>query len=148
MRLFKVDLRFLLFGFAVLIYGALSSPTPNNPGIVEALVGGCLLITGLLQGQVFLRNIKLQRSDWLKSACILLLYGVCVGLFVGFIFNNNVLNVIRDVLTFIFIFLPILVLSPYFHQKSAGQSYVLMLVLLGVFLQLDHFSKWLLFLVF
>lgn len=108
-------LRFFGLMAAVLLYGVCGSPTPDNPGIVEAMIGLLLLLAVNVQG--FSRILGFSKSDhWQSAARLALGTGLVLGLGAAAVNGTDVALVIRDFFPFMFLFLP-LMLSDVFEGK-------------------------------
>src|ERR1700761_2849400 len=64
---------------AIVLYGAAGSPTPDNPGWVEALTGALLIFAA---GPPAAATLLSPRAPWQKAALALALYGLTVPLFI------------------------------------------------------------------
>ena len=92
------------FALAVILYGLIGSPTPDHPGWPEFLIG-LLLILSIGVGGVwyaFQNNGTLHRFFQ-----PLFLYGVSVSLLIGVMQGHGAVLILRDVLAFGFILLPL-----------------------------------------
>lgn len=101
-----IDLRLLFLLAAILLYGALGSPTPDSPGWVEGAIG-LLLIAAVGPGRMMrLFSLESMRG-WRGAAMILLLYGVSVPFIVAIVQGNGMHLVVRDVVPFLFLLMPL-----------------------------------------
>jgi len=105
------DIRHIFFVLAFAVYGAFGSPTPETVGPAEWLCGALLLASMPLQNlaTVFLLQ---EGAFWRRSAQFLLLYGLSVPLLMAVISGNAPALVLRDLLPFLFLLLPLFVLVP------------------------------------
>ncbi len=123
------DLRFFFFALAILIYALFGSPTPDNPSSVEALIG-----IGLVLG-VGLSSVPLlfYRPDpscrWLR---LLFFYGASIVLITGLLSANDPALIIRDIIPFLFICLPLFFRSLIEETSAREQMFLILCWLLGI----------------
>lgn len=111
------DLRFMSLIFAMLLYGFSGSPTPDDIGWVEWLIGGFLFMSvGIAPAAMNMWGGFHFRS-WHGMARLLCCYGLTVPIMVGIINGHYVSNMVRDVVPFLFLLLP-LWLAPLIGKKS------------------------------
>ncbi len=92
--------------FACLVYGLFGSPTPDGFGIAEGIVGFFLVIAvGVFMplGQFFQKGLPF----WIRMGHVFLLFGLIVPLSVGVMAGQNTGAILRDLIPFIFLFLPV-----------------------------------------
>jgi hypothetical protein len=95
------------FVLALLLYGALGSPTPDDPGLLEAVIAGLLVLAVGVSGAVNALKFGQGRQQWKSSAQVFLIFGLSVPLIGGVIDGNGPGFIIRDVIPFLFLFLPL-----------------------------------------
>ena len=100
----KNDLRFFFFLCAIFIYALLGSPTPDNPSYVEALIGLCLVLGAGFSSVPLLLHRPDPSCRWLRW---LFFYGMSVVIITGLIKGGALPLMIRDVLPFFFVCLPL-----------------------------------------
>lgn len=95
---------------ALVLYGLFSSPTPDNPGIFEALIGVCLLIA----------IGKQQLLNWCSGAVLwqphswrewIAFYLILVPTIIGLLSGVTLADIIRDVIPLGYLFLPLLIIN-------------------------------------
>lgn len=104
------DYRAICLFLACMIYAILGSPTPDNFGWIEMLVG---LFLALSIGIGRARDAVLQPNKnrfWKTSGQVFLIYGMSVPLIVGVLSGNDISMIIRDIFPFLFLFLPMFLL--------------------------------------
>ncbi|MFK7840148.1 MAG: O-antigen ligase family protein [Bdellovibrionales bacterium] len=121
----------ILFSSAVLIYALFGSPTPDHLGWVELIVGMLLCVVFLKPAIVLLRNNKPDYPFWVMFGFIFLLFGLCVGLIGAAVSGASFNNVIRDVLPFGFLFLPLLLIE-YARSEVFSRAYFIVFICLGL----------------
>lgn len=110
--------RFCALLIALGLYACLSSPTPNNPGIIEIMIA-LLLIGACAPGAAhILRNAGQLNRLWIISGVVLLFYGLTLPLLIALLSQNDVGSVVRDVVPFLYLFLP-LFLGDLFLKNAA-----------------------------
>lgn len=134
-------LRFGALLAAIIAYAALSSPTPNQPGMIEALIGVLLILavspSGLAQAAVFDRRAPLWRS----SGQLFLAYGLSVSLISGAVQGNSPLLILRDVFPFLFLFLPLFLANILQLNSRNARLYIAAVVVAGFLFALRSLSE-------
>lgn len=124
---------FAAFALAILIYAAFSSPTPDNPGAVEAVIA-VLLIAGLGFPALYgLFSPEMSGPAWRPAGRLLLWYGFLVSLPAAVVMGNDVTMVLRDAAPFLFLFMPLLAV-PLFLKRPDFFPYLVIVFLLSGFL--------------
>lgn len=101
------DFRAVFLFSACFIYAFFGSPTPEHFGWAEISVG-FLLALGIGAGQFRSAFFDLsERSFWRGSGQVFLLYGLSVPLLVAALNGHGGLAILRDVVPFLFWFLPL-----------------------------------------
>ena len=95
-------LRFLCLFCAILLYGFASSPTPNHPGLIEAVIGVLLCIVALPGAWHMVRYVGEMRNLWQGAGAVLMLYGLSVPLCAGLMIGQDFVLILRDVVPFLF----------------------------------------------
>lgn len=111
---------FFLFA-AIAVYGLLGSPTPDNPGMVEAATGILLAALLVSAGLGKALRLTLGRTLFLKSLQILFLCGLILPTLSGVYFGNDPALIVRDLAAFFFLALP-LFLSERFDGQERAQK--------------------------
>ncbi len=106
----KTELKTFLLSATLIIYAFFSSSTPDNIGIAEIAMGGLLIFFVGLRGVIepaggFLFIRKKEVPNYIYFVFQLLFYILTIY---GLIFNHNTLdNYVRDIIPFIYLFLPL-----------------------------------------
>ena len=118
-RLGQVNLTALRFGalyLCILLYAAFGSPTPDDPGAFEGLIAMLLALAIGIGGVRTALWFKADASGYQMPARIFLLFGLSFPLAAGIFAGNAPVLIARDVVPFLFMFLP-LFLGPLFANK-------------------------------
>lgn len=103
----NIPLRLAAFIAACIIYGLFGSPTPGDLGIAEIGVGLFLLIA-INPVKAIQSVLMLHRGSWMTAAQALLFYGMTVPLIAGLGGGNDPALILRDIIPFGFLLLPLL----------------------------------------
>ncbi|HRK98123.1 MAG TPA: hypothetical protein PLE43_06570 [Alphaproteobacteria bacterium] len=107
----------VLFVLALLIYAIFGSPTPDAYGWVEILIALLLLAS--------VRPPHLRQDSFFLSVCS---YGVFVPLLIGVIAGADILDIVRDLVPFLFLFLVLIYKD---HVSALGSSFYWLLSVMG-----------------
>ncbi len=107
--------RAIFFFSALYLYAFFGSPTPDNPGIVEALIG--LLLVLAAGGGIWRSVFSVYVPRWKTILSVIFAYGVSVQILTGLTHNNDPGIVLRDVVAFLFFLLPL-----FFYDLIARQG--------------------------
>jgi len=102
------DIQILVLCFAVLLYGAFGSPTPDNPGYLEGFIGGLLVLAVGFSGVWKAVRLSSENPLWFSLGQVFLIFGCVVPVIAGLIAGNDVALMVRDFVPFLFMVLPIL----------------------------------------
>lgn len=91
-----------LFG-AIVVYALAGSPTPDNPGIVEAFIGVLLVLSVAFSGMPKNLSFLLGRNGFLKSLQVFFLTGLVLPTLAGVYLGNEHMLILRDILAFAFL---------------------------------------------
>lgn len=116
------DLRFYALLAAVAVYAGWGSPTPDSPGVPEFLTG-LLLLAAAGIGPVAAALVLPPRAPWRIAAWVLLVYGLTVPVAAGVLAGNPVEGMLRDVIPFLFLLLP-LFLTPVAERRPVFRSHL------------------------
>lgn len=118
------DYRLIFFILSLGLYGSFSSPTPDNPGIIEAIIF-CFFILALgyngLYKAIFDQCVFSKNQKWQISGYILLFYSLFIPLIISLYNNTDVHIVIRDLIGLVFLCLPLL-LYPFLKDNIHNQK--------------------------
>lgn len=122
--------RFVAFLTALVLYGLGGSPTPNEPGLYEVILG-VLLVAAVASGAAFQFSsiFSLKGPLWSLGARALLLYGLTVPVIGGILWGNGVGAIFRDLVAFAFFLLPVFA-APVVTQGPVRKDFVLFAVAL------------------
>jgi len=119
------QLRFGALLAAILIYGALGSPTPDQPGLAEAVIGLLLLAASNPAG---LMN---------RSAGAMIFAGLlAIGLAGAALNSQGVLLIVRDLFPLAFWFLPLFMMDLFIAKPVRAQGFLLALIASGLLFSL------------
>ncbi len=125
------SLRFVILCLTILAYGCLGYPTPDQPGVVEIVIGvGLILSFGLPQAAFALLITPHAEPLWMKAGRLLLIYGLSVPLITGILLGNHISAIIRDLFPFMFLLLPFFAYDLY-GRLSKYQAQTLLYIILG-----------------
>jgi hypothetical protein len=104
-KLSKKKIFYLLISGAILIFGLSSSPTPKVFSLPISISGLFLILSVLMFGKIF---FKLSYHFRTFSFLLFFLFFLTIPNFVGFLNGNAFDDIVRDFLSFLFLFLFIL----------------------------------------
>jgi hypothetical protein len=123
---------FLSLFAAILFYALLGSPTPDHPGWIEALIGLLLAVSvataGIPKGLSFL----FSRNGFLKALQVLFLTGLVLPTVAGAYLGNDRMLILRDVLAFAFLALPLFLADKFKLHDRAATIFCSLLVFAGL----------------
>lgn len=136
LKLRSYDYHVIFLFFACLVYGLFGSPTPDHLGAVELAIG-VLLVFAIGFGHVrdVVVGAKTQRF-WKSAAFALLIYGLSVPLILAALKGVPVFALFRDIIPFLFLFLPLLVLPILRVRPHYFRVLVVLVVLIGLLFSL------------
>ena len=107
LSLLKSDYRVLGVLTLCLIYALCGSPTPDQFGLVELVIGALLVISiGLICFFDTLTKINKDRF-WIGAGQFFLSYGLVVSTLNGALQGQDFSSMIRDIVPFLYLFLPL-----------------------------------------
>ena len=130
-RLLRLDLRAAALVCAIVFYAFAGSPTPDMPGLIEAFIGGLLVFAIGVSGFFGALSFDRYQSYWFFAGQAFLIYGVISGLLGGLLFGADLPHVIRDLLPFGFLFLP-LFLMRFYHGEVGSDRVFFLFAFIGV----------------
>ena len=138
------DMRFISLIIAMGLYAIGGSPTPDSFGAVELLIGAFLVMAvSPFTALNSFRNAD-SRFAWHGAARLLCLYGLTLPIFWGIVNGNYLQNIIRDIVPFIFLLLPLLLRELIGSKDIYLKIYTLMVIFIGLSFTLrvfiPHFS--------
>lgn len=124
---------FAIFLFAAtVVYALFGSPTPDDPGLAEAIIGGLLVLSIGAAGLSRSADLLRERSPYLKALQVFFLTGLVLPTIAGVYFGNDRMLVLRDLLAFAFLGLPLFLAERFIHREKAAKIFVSLLVFAGV----------------
>ena len=139
------DLRFGSFILAIFIYALWGSPTPDDPALAEFIIGALLVIAAGIPRLFRLVDLSVYRHGqrqalWEGAGCLLLLYGLSLCVLRGIASGNDVMAIIRDVLPFMFLLLPLFVSGLIHAKPHYADLFIGSVLFLGVVFSLRVFA--------
>ena len=128
---FPVSVIFLFC--AIAIYAFFGSPTPDNPGLVEALVGGFLVLSVGAAGLAGALDWRLGQTPFTLALQALFISGLIVPTLIGIYNGNDLMLLLRDMVAFAFLAIP-LFLRKAFDQNPMAVRYLGGILLMAGFL--------------
>lgn len=131
------DYRIVCLFFACVVYALFGSPTPDRVTYFEFLIGA-LLCLGVGAGRARDVLVSAWRGNhmpvrfWKSAGHVFLLYGLMVPLAVGVLAGNSFSVMIRDLIPFIFLFMPLLFLPLIRARPHYFRSVVFAILLIGM----------------
>ncbi len=137
-RFLNIDInqmRFMAFLSAIIIYAFWGLPTPDNPGAVEGIIGGLLIIAVGASGFLSALKIDSKNPVWQSVGRWLLIYGLSVPVIIALVQGQDSSLIIRDIIPFLFMLLPIF-LWPYFlgnhKEERRFKALLIAILILGI----------------
>lgn len=125
------------FSLACIIYGLFGSPTPNSPGLVEAVTGVLLILA--VGGAGFahsVRSVTFRATGERAGGAVFLAYGLSAPLLVALSSGHALSSVVRDLLPFLFLFCPLFFAPLFSERREDGRVVLWCLVLIGLLFSL------------
>lgn len=117
---------------AIILYGLFGTPTPDDPGLVEGMIGGLLILaigSGGVEGAI---KLTLGRNFFLKSLQVMFLCGLILPTLSGVYFGNDRLYMLRDVMAFAFLGLSLFLSERFYGNERATKFLSWLLVFTGL----------------
>lgn len=122
----------LLLFAAIMLYGLFGSPTPDHPGVLEAMIGGLLVLSIGAAGLSRSSDLSMARSPYLKALQVFFLTGLVLPAITGVYFGNDRMLILRDLLAFAFLGLPLFLSERFVYQDRAQKILAALLVFAGI----------------
>ncbi len=106
---------------AMIVYGLSGSPTPDNPGLPEILIGFFLLVGAGMGAIVRFRTFDRSESIFFRLLHVVFLVGLILPTATGIYNGNDQALILRDILAFSFLCLPLFVMHVFDDQSRARQ---------------------------
>ncbi len=125
--------RAIPFILAVLIYAVSGSPTPDNPGLIELLIGMLLIIAASPVGIIrsWHKEDEPAPAYW-GSAVALGAYGFTISLAIALFADHEIIAIIRDLASFIFLLFPLFFLSAIRRNYLDGDVLIAGTIIIGI----------------
>lgn len=128
----KMPLRLLSLICAMVLYGVLGSPTPDAPGWVEALVGAMLVVAVAPAGLKEALYVSKEHSPSRFVSQALFIFALSVPVMIGVMSGHDFNNILRDVLPFLFMMLPLFLGSLFRTYPEYGLLFVYVAAFMGL----------------
>lgn len=92
---------------AIIVYGLAGSPTPDNPGWPEIIIGVLLLASTGMAALTRLQNFRREEGAFFTRLHLLFIYGLILPVLTGILNGNALSLILRDLLAFSFLCLPL-----------------------------------------
>ena len=116
---------------ALLLYAFLSDPTPDNPGVTEALIGMFLVLyVGVQRGIAVGAGLLLGKASSTAMEVVgslAFVYLLWVPLIIGLVEGWDPVDIVRDVIPHIYLFVPL-----FFYQRMIGSRWRWEVILAGL----------------
>ena len=106
------DYRSVCLFSACVVYALFGSPTPNQLSVIEIVIGILLCLSigiGRVRDAVIDGGMTegMRPRFWKSAGHVFLLYGLSIPVIVGVILGNDFSVMVRDIVPFLFLFLPL-----------------------------------------
>lgn len=125
------DVRRLCFFLAIILYSFWGSPTPDSPSVLEMLIAVLLVLAIGFKDVILdiISSFSNKSEKWLISITVLFIYGFSVSCVLAVVNNAPILAVMRDIVGFIFLCLPLFVV-PFIQSRLKSLNIFLVLIFL------------------
>ena len=122
-----------LFLLALLIYALFSTPTPDHISLTEILVLAGILLAVNASGIMQAAGVCPDTGPlWLFPARLLLLFGFSVPLLVGLAQGYPVSLILRDLVPFLFLLLPLFLSASFMDRAPLSRLFPYILCVMGI----------------
>lgn len=131
-KILSLPVFFLFLLSAIAIYALAGSPTPDQPGAVEIAVGGFLVLSVITAG--FYKSLSFweQRNFFLLSIQVSFFSGLIFPTAAGIYFGNDHGLIVRDVIAFAFLGLPLFFAEKISEHKSTSHILLGAVIVTGI----------------
>jgi hypothetical protein len=126
----EADLKIVALVVAVFLYAFFGMPTPDAVSWVEIAVGGLIVCVIGVAGFRHVLGCLHGSVRWFVLGQVFLLYGVCAGLIGGLLSGSALGAVLRDLIPFGFMFLPLFFIRLY-EREVFGRVLTCLFIVLG-----------------
>lgn len=130
------DYRAIALFCACLVYALFGSPTPDTLGWAEYIIAVLIALSvgiGRARDAIFQPS---KRRFWKSSGQAFLFYGLSFPLITAVLVGQDLLNIIRDIIPFLFLFMPLLLLPLLRAKPHYFRSTVVSVLLIGLLFSL------------
>lgn len=120
---------------AIIIYALWSSPTPEQFGTAEIIIGLLLISAAGISGAFRALDMR-SGAKWETGAKLLLIYGLTLPVLTGLIMGNSIIGIIRDLIPFLFLLLPLFLCPLFSEQNEQRKNLTIFIVALGLIFSL------------
>ena len=119
----NLNLRLSVLLLVISAYALWGEPTPDHFGLVELFAGAGLVYVVGFKGLAGAFRFNIMQG-WQKAGAIFLGYGLSFGLVNGLVHGNSLSLIVRDVVPFLFLFLPVF-LAGFLKQLDDRERFLL-----------------------
>ena len=102
-----MHIRSVLFLSALILYAIFGIPTPDSPGIWEAIIGTALVLSIGIAAAASLLRVAPHQPLYVSAGQLLLIYGLTVPLLGAAVEGHDIKHIARDLIPFLFLLLPV-----------------------------------------
>ncbi|PZO80892.1 MAG: hypothetical protein DI626_11130, partial [Micavibrio aeruginosavorus] len=117
---------------AIIIYALAGTPTPDQPGTIEIIIGALLLLSVLCGGIARIADVGLGSGLFLKSVQIFFLCGLIVPTVTAVYFANDHMLILRDLAAFCFLGLPLFLAGTFSNRVRESNILIGLCVFAGL----------------
>ncbi len=128
----RIPVSVLMLLAAIVLYALLGSPTPDHPALVETAIGALLVLSVGVAGVSRTLDWGGLQSRFVLFIQILFLTGLTLSTIIGVYNGNDRVLILRDLLAFSFLALPLFLAKSFQHADKAGQYFSAALVFAGL----------------
>lgn len=139
--LFTANINLLAFFAALGLYAVKGSPTPDSPGLTEIAIGGLLAIAAIPMIRTLYREGFHVRNLWQGAGFILLIYGLTGAMASAFINHNGLPYMVRDIIPFLFLFLPLFYMHFFYESPARGRALIIAAMAMGTLFSLRALTQ-------
>lgn len=135
-------IRFFSLIAALLLYAGLSSPTPDHPGVIEAIIG-LLLSAAALPGLIgaLYQAYHGTLALWQKAALFALTYMLCTAPLIGMLGGAQGVDILRDSIAALYVFLPLFIADLFKARPDRTRILILTMILMGTLFALRTLAQ-------
>ncbi len=135
-RLRTLPVSLLCLFLAIIIYALAGSPTPDNPGIIEVAIGGLLVLSIGAAGLSRSADFFYATNGFIKAVQVMFIAGLIFPTLTGVYYGNNHMLMLRDLLAFTFLGLPLFLSERVARNDTASVILTILLLMTGVLFSL------------